>query len=127
MSGFAVVTGGSSGIGLEIVRSLAADGLQVLTCGSREKPPSALDALSAAARSVAMSSDDVGGLERVRSHLRDARRSGRGVDEAEHDGPGPLGEPRRLVAERQRLHVEAKLGVRLHPPRAGRRLVVGHK
>ena len=46
MSGFAVVTGGSSGIGLEIVRSLAADGLQVFTCGSREKPPPALAALS---------------------------------------------------------------------------------
>jgi uncharacterized oxidoreductase len=46
MTQTAVVTGGSSGIGLEIVSALARDGLRVLTCGSREKAPEAIGTLS---------------------------------------------------------------------------------
>ncbi len=42
MTEVALVTGGSSGIGLEIVRALSERGLRVLTCGSREKAPDSL-------------------------------------------------------------------------------------
>ena len=41
----ALVTGGSSGIGLEIVRALSGRGMDVLTCGRREVPPEPISAL----------------------------------------------------------------------------------
>ncbi|MDJ0788563.1 MAG: SDR family NAD(P)-dependent oxidoreductase [Myxococcota bacterium] len=46
MARTALVTGGTSGIGLELVRALAAEGAQVLTCGSREKLPDELVGLA---------------------------------------------------------------------------------
>ncbi len=49
MSDTALVTGGSSGIGLELVRQLAQAGTRVLCCGTRDAPPDALRQESAVA------------------------------------------------------------------------------
>lgn len=72
----ALVTGGSSGIGLEIVRTLFQRGVDVLTCGRRETAPAAIAELPG----VAYRACDLSNAEGVALLADEMDRRGDGLD-----------------------------------------------
>jgi NAD(P)-dependent dehydrogenase (short-subunit alcohol dehydrogenase family) len=107
----AVVTGGSSGIGAAIARSLADEEVNVVICSRRAEPlQEVADGLSDAAGEVAAITADTGSLEQVRSLVQAAVERFGGIDILVNNAGSSLFAPLEEVTDERWL---ADLNVKL--------------